>query len=92
MAWATYRYIDLLDLDSLAEEDDPLAKVGELPHITNALEKGGLLRSIGTAGVDLVEGSLPCRRHLWQWAIQTRDVRRRRVCWQVETRSRIRMR
>jgi hypothetical protein len=63
---ATYLDPEILavDADCLAEDEQKLHQVGELPHVAEALEHAGLPRHLVSDNrrLDLLVGTLP-RRH-----------------------------
>lgn len=61
---APYSDIEILELDNPSEEGDPLAEVGKLPHIPDALQHRRLFGGFDIAAVNLVQGPLPRRRHI----------------------------
>ncbi len=54
----SYVDVDIVGLDSSTKHDEPLAEVGELPHVPDSGEHRELLRRLGGIAVDLVEGPL----------------------------------
>lgn len=52
---ATYLNVEtIVEFKSLAEELDELEKVGEMPHVPDAMQHGWLCRGLGIARVELL--------------------------------------
>ncbi len=75
----------------MAEEEDELEQICELPHVPDAMEHGWLRRPLGAIGTELLRGALASCRHL-QLGICARGCRdidgrlRSRARWRKQKR------
>ena len=59
-----YLYVERIRLDCPAEDEEPLAEVGELPHASQLVEHRRFRGRLGGSPIHLVEGPLPCGHHV----------------------------